>query len=62
MTLVRGDQLIIKRNGKVLLSEKDETQISKEAHHVFEVLDFLYISYSAPDGKPLEAILVKVVE
>ena len=64
MTLCKGDQLLIRRNGKIFVDEssKDVVQVSGEAHHIFEVLDFSYITTTAPDGKPLQMIFVKVVK
>jgi hypothetical protein len=64
MTLAKGDQLLIRRSGKILVDEasKDIVQVSGEAHHIFEVLDFSYLPTSAPDGRPLQMILVKVVK
>jgi len=55
MTLVKGDHVVIKRDGKILTEED-------EAYHEFEVVVEPYWAQTPSDGKVIYAVILKVVK
>jgi hypothetical protein len=55
MTLINGDHVVIKRNGKIL-TEQDE------AYHEFEVIADPICTARSSDGKPVYVVVLKVVK
>jgi hypothetical protein len=56
MTLTKGDHLLIKRNGMVIVEERTE------AYHEFEVLETPTYLGQDPEGKTLYQVKLKVIK
>jgi hypothetical protein len=55
MTLVKGDHVVIKRDGKILTEEN-------EAYHEFEVVLEPYWAQVSSEGKAIYVVILKVVK
>ena len=63
MTLAKGDHLVkVDKAIQALLDSEDTTVGTGEGHRLFEVLDTSYLTVPAPDCKPMQMVLLKVIK